>query len=349
MILKDIAKNKLRLNTLPGFCTFLVTWRCNARCQMCSVWQKTDTDEMTIKQIEKIFGQHRFDAIRLSGGEPFLRDDIADIIRIIQNKNRPQILHITTNGILTEKITTTISQLEKIENLHIKISIDSVGEKHDKTRGIIGAFDKAMQTLKNLADLRKKKGFYLGVNQTISDQNGLNDHYELKKMCDDLGVKLHVVIAYKDDALYATSPNLNKMPKDEYEFKFFYEFSDSEIQKMIMMLKKEAKEISDFKEKIIKKYYLRGFYNRVINKIAKPNPRCLALQSHLRINPNGDVPICLFNSNIVGNLKNQTIKEVWSSANTKSARQLVHKCPGCWVDCEVVPSAIYTGDIFKGI
>jgi len=350
MIIKDIIKNRLGLEVSPGFCTFLVTWRCNARCQMCSIWQKDDTaDELSLAEIKKIFSQQKFDGVRISGGEPFLRNDISEIINIIQDESRPKVLHLTSNGLLTEKIINTVKALEKTNNLHIKISIDALGQKHDQIRGINGAYQKAMETVKLLTELKKSKKFYLGINQTIVDSDGINDYYQLKEICDKLGIQLHAVIAYRESAIYGNDKNLNLMPKNAVDYKFFYNFSQSEIDTILKILKQEAKSIKDFKEKIIKKYYLRGFYNRIIKKRAEPNPSCLELKNHLRINPNGDVPICLFNSTVAGNLKTQDIKEIWQSQNTKNARKLISQCPGCWVDCEVIPNAIYTGDLIKEI
>jgi MoaA/NifB/PqqE/SkfB family radical SAM enzyme len=78
-----------------------------------------------------------------------------------------------------------------------------------------------------------------------------------------------------------------------------------------------------------------------------PNPKCVALNAHLRIFPNGDVPTCQFNSKIVGNLRRQSFAEVWSGARMAEQRRWVNACPGCWAECEVLPSAIYTIDLLK--
>jgi hypothetical protein len=71
----------------------------------------------------------------------------------------------------------------------------------------------------------------------------------------------------------------------------------------------------------------------------------VALHSHLRLFPNGDVPTCQFNSRTVGNLRQSSFAEVWKSVKADEQRQWVRKCPGCWAECEVLPSAIYTGDL----
>ena len=77
-IIKSIIKNKFNVISYPSFVTFIVTWRCNGRCIFCDVWKKQPNikEELTIEEIKKIFLQLKnIDVLRLSGGEPFLRND----------------------------------------------------------------------------------------------------------------------------------------------------------------------------------------------------------------------------------------------------------------------------------
>ena len=78
-----------------------------------------------------------------------------------------------------------------------------------------------------------------------------------------------------------------------------------------------------------------------------PHPHCVALRSHLRLLPDGRVPVCQFNTETVGNLHASAFEDVWRSPSAESARGWVDACPGCWAECEVIPSAIYTGDIVR--
>ncbi len=75
------------------------------------------------------------------------------------------------------------------------------------------------------------------------------------------------------------------------------------------------------------------------------HPKCVALRSHLRLLPDGSVPVCQFNTVVVGNLLEQDIDSVWSGERTKRQRQWVDSCKGCWAECEVIPNAIYSGDL----
>ncbi|MDE0041211.1 MAG: SPASM domain-containing protein [Candidatus Poribacteria bacterium] len=73
-----------------------------------------------------------------------------------------------------------------------------------------------------------------------------------------------------------------------------------------------------------------------------PNPKCVALNSHVRLLPDGRVPTCQFNTTSVGNLREENFADLWSNERIRKQRGWVNKCPGCWAECEVLPSAIYT-------
>ena len=80
--LKALVRARRRQPDRPRFLTYLTTFRCNARCVMCDSWQKGGGDELSLAAIEGIFAQlPRLDAVRLSGGEPFLRRDLREIGR----------------------------------------------------------------------------------------------------------------------------------------------------------------------------------------------------------------------------------------------------------------------------
>ena len=70
----------------PYLLTFVVTRRCNSRCQMCSIWKEKDSPLLSLEQIERIFRQNDFSFIRsvtLTGGEPTLRSDLVQICQTV--------------------------------------------------------------------------------------------------------------------------------------------------------------------------------------------------------------------------------------------------------------------------
>lgn len=135
-------------------------------------------------------------------------------------------------------------------------------------------------------------------------------------------------------------------PTEIGQFTTFGEFTDQNLRDLLDEVENDARSLS-FGERLAKRYYLKGIRNRLLKKKGTPNPKCVALNAHLRIFPNGDVPTCQFNSHIIGNLRRQTFHEVWKSAAAAEQRSWVKRCPGCWAECEVLPSAIYTLDLVR--
>jgi Fe-coproporphyrin III synthase len=345
-----ILKNRLGIISYPSFVTYIITWRCNAKCIMCDIWKKAKGYEMGINEIDNIFKQLKtLDAVRITGGEPFLRDDIADIVNVIQTRNNPHIIHITTNGLLKDKMLVFFNRIKNPKNIHIKISINAFAKEHDKIMGFDGAFETALDTLKGLINLKDKYKFFLGVNQTITTKESMQDYEKLKKICSDFNVSLFPVLAYAKTAIYSQEENLELFPKKKGEFKSFAHFSKDDLEDTLKKLLEDARKNENFTERLIKKYYLTGAYNRLILGKAYPSPKCAALKNHLRILPNGDVPICLYNSHIVGNLCRQPFREIWFGPEIEKFRQKIKDCPICWAECEIGPNAAYTGDIVNSI
>ncbi|VVB77023.1 Coenzyme PQQ synthesis protein E [uncultured archaeon] len=159
-----------------------VTTRCNLRCGMCWWWGKnaeclTDrarTDprnELGTKEIFAVIDRlaNYKPSIYLSGGEPFIRKDMADIIEYISGKGMPVIL--TSNGTLMDE--RTLKRLSEIENLAINFSVDGPREVHDAIRGD-GVFDKVTRSMKRLIELRQ--GAYPVVNSNTTFSPGLLGH-----------------------------------------------------------------------------------------------------------------------------------------------------------------------------
>ncbi|HSQ41174.1 MAG TPA: SPASM domain-containing protein, partial [Fibrobacteraceae bacterium] len=77
-----------------------------------------------------------------------------------------------------------------------------------------------------------------------------------------------------------------------------------------------------------------------------PNPPCAALAGHMRLYPDGSVPVCQFNSQTVGNLVQHDFKTCWESESVLAWRSWVKRCVGCWAECEILPNAFLSGDLW---
>ncbi len=327
--------------TQPYFCTFIVTWRCNARCVMCDIWQKAGQAEMDSAQIRDVLKKiSDIRVIRLTGGEPFLREDLGGIVSDVFRYTKAQIVHITTNGILTDRIK-TFAEDNASRRLHIKISLNAVGERHDRVMGVPGAFDRVMDTIRELKKRCENSSLFLGINQTITDWPSYEDSKEIRKLCRSEGLAYLPVLAYQPVALYSLGEGeKNESPR----FVPFGEFSHDQLREMLRDFLEETARIKNLTERIVKRYYLNGLSARLLEGKDRPRPPCVALRNHIRLLPNGDIPVCLYNAKIMGNLQRQDLNEVWEGQNVRKMRGWVKACSGCWAECEVIPSAVFSSE-----
>jgi MoaA/NifB/PqqE/SkfB family radical SAM enzyme len=180
--LKNVIRHGKRIlykkGALPIYLIHFVTERCNARCLHClgSFTSTVRDEELTIDEIEKIsltLGPIFF--LLPTGGEPFLRKDLPEIIRIYYKNNSLRKVGMPTNGSLTESCLNGVREILEIGNdlhLGVDISIDGIGEDHDRIRNFPGLFDKAITTYRELKRLeREYDNFNVCLEITISHFN----------------------------------------------------------------------------------------------------------------------------------------------------------------------------------
>ncbi len=148
----------------PLYFVYFVTDLCNAYCKHCLLAEHDEavrTKELTIDEIEKVSAS--MDDMLFftpTGGEPFLRRDLAEIVRIFHRNNHALNVGIPTNGSLTDRIVATTEEMLKTcpdIDLHIDVSIDDIGQAHDEIRGFPGLFERATRTYR---ELRKLEAHY---------------------------------------------------------------------------------------------------------------------------------------------------------------------------------------------
>jgi pyruvate-formate lyase-activating enzyme len=145
----------------PPFLILFINSICNQKCEHCFYWRNLNRrDDLTTEELfalSRSFG--RIENLNLSGGEPFLRPEFGQICRQFIQHNKVRQIYVPTNGSFTEKTITQITETLKEKDLDLfvaEISLDGVGEFHNKFRGSPGAFEKAMATYDALAELQKQ-------------------------------------------------------------------------------------------------------------------------------------------------------------------------------------------------
>lgn len=347
----SVMSNYLGRVPRPSWLTYLVTYRCNARCGMCDSWRMKPGPELTPEQAERVFAKiGRLDVIRLSGGEPFLRPDLPQIAEAALTACRPLVLHITTNGSFPERVVDFARHCSRPERLRFMVSFDGLEAEHDASRGAEVTFEKAFETARRLSELRGALRLEVSANHTVISPASLADHDRLCERLATIGVEPHVVLAYADSAMY--SVKLRGKRADHLIVPRGYplhpRLRGADVAAFVARLQQRVGQFRDPMLRLAKRYYLRGLSQRLAHAArARPNPRCVALRSHIRLLPDGGVPVCQFNTERVGNLLEQSLEEVWRGPSARESRAWVDACPGCWAECEVMPSALYSGDLLR--
>jgi len=159
----------------PRVVEFEVTNRCNLKCAMCNRWRwpkKATESQLTLSQIKKLFKQLKTAGVQkvlLAGGEPLMRSDFPEIIRIAMRNELGVILF--TNGTLMNE--ETVKELAAID-AEIVFSIDgSNAALHDAIRGVQGAFDRAIAGIRLARAIvrRTKSAATIGINYTVQSVN----------------------------------------------------------------------------------------------------------------------------------------------------------------------------------
>lgn len=164
----------------PGYLVFFVTPHCNCRCRMCFHTPVLDRAEqrevLSLAEIERIArnwpGLHN---LNLSGGEPFLREDLPELAALFYRLSGTRFITCTTNSSKPERAEAMVDELcERCPEAAIRISqsLDGVGALHDSIRGRDGLFEKVVEFNGRLELLQRRHG-NLGVNvvTTLSSFN----------------------------------------------------------------------------------------------------------------------------------------------------------------------------------
>ncbi len=336
-----LTMNAVGLVPRPSFLTFAVTWRCNARCSFCGSWGKDPGDEMDLDAIARVLTDlGRLDCVRLTGGEPSIRDDLPAMVDLASRTCRPASIVLSTNGLLPARLERLVTSVRDPSRLHVHVSLDAPGNRHDELRGVPGAFDRAMESLTGLSRLRRRLGFGLATAQTVVDDRGARDYPALRDLADGMGIRHHVAIGHRETAMYSR-PGPARVDPGRAGLCPFPALGQGVVADLVERAIGDAYGWSRGPERIARLAYLQGVASRVREGHDAPRHACVALRSHVRVMPDGGVPVCQFDTRIAGNLALEPLDRVWHRPATAALRRDVDACRGCWAECESGPSGIY--------
>jgi radical SAM protein with 4Fe4S-binding SPASM domain len=311
-----------------GYVIISMTYACNAKCVMCNLHNfYSERPDLYGKEIEL---ENLFNALKhssiirtirhidLTGGEPFVRKNLQDFIRLLFGLPVVDLVTINTNGILSKKIVddvkSILSVLKSHQRFSLSISIDGIGSLHDTIRGVPGIVEKVEKTIELLSKLREKHPqFSLRSNAVVQPLN--------------LRVLNSIQTYWKKHGI-AGSFSVIQTP-------FYTHTNEQNTYNDIRMFNKQ--ELSLIKSAIPKS---RGM-NYYLDKGCTRPLHCFAGYSAMCIDPFGTIYPCNFLTGnevyAMGDIRNSGIDAAWASQQARAVRKKVKTCPytHCWNGCEV--------------
>ena len=293
--------------------TVIVTYRCNARCTMCNRYKAPSRpeEELSIETIKKLPPMY---FTNITGGEPFIRTDLPDIVREL-NKISDRIV-ISTNGFFTDRI---VALCKEFPNIGIRISIEGLEQTNNEIRGLPDGFNRGYETLRRLRAMGMKD---VGFGMTVQDRNA-KDLVPLYELSDKL------------DMEFATASLHNS---------FYFVEAKNIIHDRPMVAQNFENLINELLNSNSPKKWFRAYFNHgLINYIYGQKrllPCDLSFDTFF-IDPYGDVMPCngTKDKEVMGNLNTQTFDELWNSEQAEEVRRKVRHCERqCWMIGSVSPA-----------
>ncbi|WP_022756344.1 radical SAM protein [Butyrivibrio fibrisolvens] len=293
--------------------TVIVTYRCNARCNMCNRYKAPSRpdEEISIETIKKLPPMY---FTNITGGEPFIREDIREIVAELRKKSDRIV--ISTNGFFTDRI---IALCKEFPDIGIRISIEGLEQTNNEIRGLPDGFNRGYTTLKKLREMGLKD---VGFGMTVQDRNAA-DLVPLYQLSNEL------------DMEFATASLHNS---------FYFVEAKNIIKDRPMVGQNFENLINELLNSNSPKKWFRAYFNHGLINYIYGQKRLLPCDMSFDtffIDPYGDVMPCngTKDKEVMGNLNTQTWDELWNSEDAEKVRAKVRHCDrNCWMIGSVSPA-----------
>ena len=325
-----------RLVPYPYMMTFVTTRRCNSRCKMCNIWRDKTSPFLSLDQIDHIFRRNNFSFVRiltLTGGEPSLRPDLPEVLKIIGTYcPNLELIQLATNGLRPAYILEQVRQmlnwveaeLKSVYRFDVQVSIDGIGEIQDWVRGMPGAFQRVAETLDQLAALRRDfPKMRIRLSAVVLPYN--LPHVEaLQAFASERGLPITFTPVILSNEYYGNLQNRDLLS---------FSSVDQRVQAAEFFHRLACWEQSS----------LRHHYKDV-NRMLLGSPRqrkCMMGFYGFVVEYNGDVYSCVnCEKYSFGNLLDTRFEELWFRPRASYVRQQVYRncCPTCTSLCYPLPT-----------
>jgi radical SAM protein with 4Fe4S-binding SPASM domain len=320
---------------------FLIVWnftrQCNLRCKHCyeNAGPRPAPDELTTEEAKQAidgFADAGVVALSFSGGEPLIRKDFFEVAEYANE--RGFYVTVASNGTL---ITEEVAQKMKEKGVqYVEISLDGFEKIHDKFRGMLGAWKRAVEGIKDCIDV----GLDTGVATTATHYN----FKEIPKLAEfiekDLHAKRFMVFNFIPVNRGKEIVNQDLTPKEREELlDFLYAKLIDESHKLDTFSTAPQYAVTSLKF-AFGPVVATHFTNRAATEMLKGRTKsltefiggCGAGRLYCGMEPNGDIEPCVFIPIKVGNIREQSLIDVWRNSpilNQIRSRDVFEGCGEC--------------------
>jgi MoaA/NifB/PqqE/SkfB family radical SAM enzyme len=328
----------------PYKLTFSVTYLCQSRCKTCNIWQIKPRDELGLAEVKEFASKNRgFRWIEITGGEPFLRSDIVEIVRAFWDSSAGlYVVTMPTNSLCNhDMVVGKVRQMLEmgIPKISITVSLDGYRELHDNVRGISGNFDRCIEMFRKLSELKKSYGnLFLVFGYTMSKYN----QGELEKTFNEVKKEIpwithndfHINMGQISDSYYRNG-SIDLSPDRES--------AAAEIKEFVSRRNFQPGMIP-----IIEGIFLKKLSEYV--RTARQPMKSKSLDASLFLDSYGNVYPSIMWSRKIGNIRETgySLGEIWKNSEAEEVRKIINEGrePVSWTACEAYQSIV--GNV-KGI
>lgn len=315
----------------PPFLIVFINSICNLTCEHCFYWRNLNQrDDLSYEEFRKLsLDLGSIEILNLSGGEPFIRPEFADICLLFIENNSAKQIYVPTNGYFTDR---TEKQLRRVlgspslQRFVCEISLDGMPEYHNRFRGNPKSFEKAMETYEMLASLQKKDPRLRIHSNTVAMSENMDEIWQLTEYLHDHcpSIEHHNLAIIRGDRKNAS---LQGPALSQYQALYRH---IAEVWK-----DREEKRFGSVVEPM-----LQWAKVKTIESGTQYVPCKAGILSGV-IYANGDVSVCESHPPI-GNLRQKSFFEIWDSDQAKALRAAI-KSKQCFCTNEVFlwPSIVF--------